>query len=282
MDILGKARRLESTIAAQARPGREGLRRLGEREPREPLEIVHAILDAVEREIQPGGRGTRVFPFNRIELRRSGAVARGARHGSKPCSPATRRCARILERLRSGRLPDSRPSCSSRLRRARPEDLGASREFDVAFGRVAEPIVKPAGGRFDTGSHRAQRCCAARPNGAPTRSLAPASTSADARGPRRPRNRLSGPTTSPSLKDRTGQPDRLPPPRAHRLRSAVRRLSAARRRQRARDRHRARWQNRGGAAGTRGVRLQSGDEIVLGEARLRVRFHRNDQLAPTT
>src|SRR5205085_8602064 len=35
---------------------------------REPLEIVHAIVDAVDREIQPSGRGKHVFPFNSIHV----------------------------------------------------------------------------------------------------------------------------------------------------------------------------------------------------------------------
>src|SRR5207342_1579944 len=65
MDVLGKARRLESTLAAKLDQAAKGLVRS---RPREPLEIVLAILDAVEQRIEPSGRGTRVFPFNRIEL----------------------------------------------------------------------------------------------------------------------------------------------------------------------------------------------------------------------
>jgi hypothetical protein len=55
MDLLSKARRLESTIAARLDEAAKGLARP---RPREPLEIVHAILDSVEQEIQPTGRGT--------------------------------------------------------------------------------------------------------------------------------------------------------------------------------------------------------------------------------
>src|SRR5207249_12159281 len=65
MDLLGKARRLESTIAARLDEAARGLVRS---RPREPLEIVHAILDALDQEVEPTGRGTRVFPFNRIEI----------------------------------------------------------------------------------------------------------------------------------------------------------------------------------------------------------------------
>jgi hypothetical protein len=65
MDLLGKARRLESTIARRFdRAARDAVGAGA----REPLEIAHLIVEAAEREIQPGGRGTRVFPFNRITL----------------------------------------------------------------------------------------------------------------------------------------------------------------------------------------------------------------------
>jgi hypothetical protein len=36
--------------------------------PREPLEIAHAVVEAVEREVQPSGRGRHLFPFNRIRV----------------------------------------------------------------------------------------------------------------------------------------------------------------------------------------------------------------------
>ncbi len=65
MDFLGRARRLESTIARRFdRAAREAVGAVA----REPLEIVHLVVEAVEHEIQPGGRGKRVFPFNSITL----------------------------------------------------------------------------------------------------------------------------------------------------------------------------------------------------------------------
>ena len=65
MDVLGKARRLESAIAARVDQVAKGLVRS---RTREPLEIVLAILDAFEQRIEPTGRGARVFPFNRVEV----------------------------------------------------------------------------------------------------------------------------------------------------------------------------------------------------------------------
>jgi hypothetical protein len=42
---------------------------------REPLEVVHAIVDAVEKEIQAGGRGRSIFPFTHIHITLGGADA---------------------------------------------------------------------------------------------------------------------------------------------------------------------------------------------------------------
>jgi FHA domain-containing protein len=65
IDLLGKARKLESTIARRFdRAAREAVGAAA----RDPLEIVHLVVEAVDREIQPGGRGRRVFPFNSITL----------------------------------------------------------------------------------------------------------------------------------------------------------------------------------------------------------------------
>jgi hypothetical protein len=65
VDILGTARRLESRIARTLDGAAERIAKTG---PLEPLEVMHAIVEAVEREVRPAGRGTHVFPFNRIKL----------------------------------------------------------------------------------------------------------------------------------------------------------------------------------------------------------------------
>lgn len=63
MDILSKARRLEHAISQTI----DGLsQRLTQSEQREPLAVMLAIVDEVEQETQQAGRGKRVFPFNRI------------------------------------------------------------------------------------------------------------------------------------------------------------------------------------------------------------------------
>lgn len=65
MDILAKARQLESRLARTVDRAAQQWSKSG---PRGPLEIVHGILEAVEDRIEPAGRGTHVFPFNRIKV----------------------------------------------------------------------------------------------------------------------------------------------------------------------------------------------------------------------
>lgn len=138
MSILEKARRLESRIAGRLDKAAKEFVRSGEREP---LEIVHAILDAVEREIQPAGRGKRVFPFNRIELSLV-APSREARGRLEAVfAGETPLPARIMERLQSAGCgtPDVVVAINYV---ARAQKTWRAREFDVAFARVEEPEVE--------------------------------------------------------------------------------------------------------------------------------------------
>src|SRR5690348_4673850 len=65
MDILAKARQLEAKLA---RTVDRAAARVAPAGGREPLEIAHAVVDAVEHEVQPAGRGRHLFPFNRIRV----------------------------------------------------------------------------------------------------------------------------------------------------------------------------------------------------------------------
>ena len=76
MDIAGKARKLERRISRTVDAAVEEF--MG-RSATAPLEIVHAVLDRAEHEIQEIGRGRRVFPFNRVRVL---VVAGPGRQGS--------------------------------------------------------------------------------------------------------------------------------------------------------------------------------------------------------
>jgi len=138
MDLLGKARRLESTIAARLDEAARGLVRS---RPREPLAIVHAILDALDQEVEPTGRGTRVFPFNRIEISvvAPSPEARGRLEAVFEGDTPLR--TRIVERLQSaGCSPTEVAVAIHYVDRA--EANWRAPEFDLQFARVAEPDVE--------------------------------------------------------------------------------------------------------------------------------------------
>src|SRR5436305_708789 len=137
MNVLGRARRFESTIAAKLD---DIARSMVRSRPREPLEIVLAILDAVEQRIEPTGRGARVFPCNRIELSDL-APSREARGrleavfaGDAPLRT------RILNRVQSaGCSPADVVVEIQYVDSAEPN--WSAPEFDLQFARVAEPEV---------------------------------------------------------------------------------------------------------------------------------------------
>jgi len=150
MDVLGKVRRLESTIAAKLDGAAKGFVRS---RAREPLEIVLAILEAVEQRIVPTGRGSRVFPFNRLELSVL-APSREARGRLEAVFAAdTPLRTKILNRIQSAGCPPADvvveiQYCDS------AEPTWSAPEFDLQFARVAEPEVdgrelEPQPGQID-------------------------------------------------------------------------------------------------------------------------------------
>ena len=65
MDILQKARNLEAKLAGRFD---RTVGALVGPATREPLEVVHEIVAAMQKEVQSSGRGRRVFPFNAITV----------------------------------------------------------------------------------------------------------------------------------------------------------------------------------------------------------------------
>jgi FHA domain-containing protein len=276
MDILGKARRLESRITARLDRAAKEFAGSG---AREPLEIVHAILDIVEREIQPGSRGTRVFPFNRIEIAVL-APSRDARgrleavFAGDPPLPA-----RIVERLQSGGCATAGLVVSIDYV-ARGQKNWRAREFDVVFGRVAESIVGQPGAdstpvrielsiargvaerrNYSFLAHRIDlgRCAEVRDS---RNRLVRTNQIAFTEGSGEVNQTVSRQHAHIAYDPRTGQ-FRLHDDGSGHGTGVVRDGRTV-------DVPR----------GSRGVRLQSGDEIVLGEARLRVKFNPNPASPP--
>jgi hypothetical protein len=135
MSVLHKARRLESTIAAKLDGAAKSMVRS---RPREPLEIVLAILDAVEQRIEPSGRGARVFPFNRIELwllapsREARGRLEAVLGGDTPLRT------RVLGRVRCAGCSPAEVVVEIQYVDRAAQHWSAP-EFDLQFARVVEP-----------------------------------------------------------------------------------------------------------------------------------------------
>jgi hypothetical protein len=134
MDIIQKARRLEGTIAQRLTLAARNLVRAGE--AREPLELMHAIVDAAEREIQAGGRGTRVFPFNTIDVSIVAPSAHDRARFDTVVNGGTALRDRIADRLQAASCAvDDLEVNTSYV--TRPQKHWHDPQFAVAFSRVA-------------------------------------------------------------------------------------------------------------------------------------------------
>jgi hypothetical protein len=132
MDLLGRARRLESTIARRFdRAARDAVGAV----TREPLEIVHLVVEAVEHEIQPGGRGKRMLPFNSITLSvlASSREERARFEAVLAGKPPFRE--RIVEHLRSKSCPTDDLTLNVAYVTRAPKDW-RDPQFNLAFARV--------------------------------------------------------------------------------------------------------------------------------------------------
>lgn len=98
MGILRKARSLETILARTLDDAAQKVVGTGQREP---LEILHAIVDAVEKEVQPAGRGAYVFPFNELQISVVGASREARARFEAVFSASPSLHDRIVERLRA-------------------------------------------------------------------------------------------------------------------------------------------------------------------------------------
>ncbi|MEP7310529.1 MAG: FHA domain-containing protein [Acidobacteriota bacterium] len=268
MDLLGKARKLESAIARRFDRAARDAVGAG---THEPLEIVHLVVEAAEREIQPGGRGKRVFPFNSITLSvlASSREARARFEAVSAGEPTLRD--RIIEHLRLKSCPIDDLTLNVAYVARAPKDWRYP-QFNLAFARVARAPTsdvphEPAVARLDltvvrgTAERKTYSFVAKRID------LGRCPEVRDAR------NRLirinhvafverSG-DVNQSVSRRHAHIAYEPTSGGYRLRDdgSVHGTSVV----------------RNGSTvvvpkGSLGVRLRTGDELVLGEARLRIRF----------
>ena len=272
MDLLQKARDIEARLSGRFDRTVGGLVRSG---TREPLEIVHEIVETAQKEVQSSGRGRRVFPFNAVIVTilassrdvRVRFEALLARDGS-----ALRE--RLLDRLASAGCSIDADDFELTVN----YDNKARRnwrtpEFDITFDRVtrterlaAEP--KPVLPRVEITVLNGS---------AEKRSYSLAATARIDIGRcvevRDSRHRLIR-TNHVAFAERSGDVNQTVSRRHAHISCEARSKSV-----RVHDdgsEHGTGIVRQGRSLpvprGSRGVRLESGDEIVLGEARVRVKF----------
>jgi hypothetical protein len=141
MDIAGKARKIERTLARTVDAAIGEL--VGRDEPA-PLEIVHAVLDRAEHQVQDVGRGRRIFPFNAVRVQVVAAAKdkeAKARFDAVVAGPPSLDD-RLRDRLRSAGCGDVHVVTDVVYVKQRGDDWDDPR-FHVAFDRVARAPVEP-------------------------------------------------------------------------------------------------------------------------------------------
>ena len=267
IDILGKARRLESSLAQSFD---DAARRFANPGERRPLELMTSIIEAVAARLEPAGRGTYVFPFNKIDI----AIAADGREAQSRFEavlqgrPTLQQ--RISERLRSAGCDVAGLAVELRfVRRADPEwgDSG----FHIEFDRVA---IAPEAAVEETPATEQMRLTvisgsAHKPAYAFALHRINLGRCAEVRDGHHRLIRtnhvafVDGVESNHSVSRRHAHIERAASTGHYRLcdDGSAHGTSIVRH-----------GKTIAVPTGARGVRLQSGDEIALGEARLRVRF----------
>lgn len=266
MDILSKARQLESKLARTVDRAAQQWSKSG---PRGPLEVLHGILEAVDERIEPAGRGTHVFPFNKLKVSILAVSPDARARFAGVLDGPPRLQERISKKLRDAGCAAASPQVRLAYV-AQADPAWTCPEFHVEFNRGPAHEPPP-------------------PETALVREIALAVTNGSAENPtyaltldrinlgrcpevRDRRNHLLR-TNHVVFTDAAGAINETVS-RAHahidRLVNGEYRLFDDR------SAHGTSIVRTGKTisvpAGSRGVRLQSGDEIVLGEARLQVKF----------
>ena len=129
--LVSRARTLESAIAARV-DGKA--REIAGSPARQPLELAHAIVDAVESEIQPAGRGQHAFPFTHVRVLLPATTTRAKALLEVACDGPPSLRDRIGERLRAVGISTPPPSVKLAFVAKAREDW-PHREFHIEFSR---------------------------------------------------------------------------------------------------------------------------------------------------
>ncbi len=262
--LVGKARQLESAIQTRIE-GRS--RSASTATARQPLEILHAIVHSVEQEIQPAGRGQVVFPYNQVRIWIAASSPRDRARLEAACEGPPSLDARIIDRLGAARCQPAELRVKTTFVGKRKDDW-LDRDFHIEYSRTgAAAVESPPQGRIDLTVLQGTAEKSSYSFGGGTVSIGRGTEVRDAR-------------------------DRLIRTNQITFVEAAGDINASVSRRHARIQHDPadgsfRLHDDGASQGTsiirdgravpvtraRGVRLRSGDVIVLGQARLRVRVH---------
>ena len=150
MEFWGSVRRLERTLSKTVD---DMVRRGPQPAAREPLAVMLAIVDAVEQQVQHAGRGRHVFPFNRLRVTIAAAGRDERAHFAAVFDEAPALDQRIAERLAACGCGAARLTTRIAFVAA-PAEGWTDPQFHLEFARVAaaaedEPAAAtPAGGRI--------------------------------------------------------------------------------------------------------------------------------------
>jgi hypothetical protein len=273
MNILHKVRQIESGLT---RAVEQKAREWSKSGAREPLEIAQAIVDTVAERLEPAPRGRYVFPFNRLHASIVAASRDDrARFAAVLDSEPTLR-ERIAARLRdAGCATDGIQIAVSYVPRS--SAAWSTPEYHVDFARVALPPVEAAPAQAPVAQEGARDLHITIVHGTaeqPTYVFAlPRVNLGRCAEVRDSLSRLIR-TNHVAFVDVAGNANHS----VSRRHAHIEYVAGARH-YRIRDDRSAQGTSimRDGRmvpvpAGSRGIRLESGDELVLGEARVRVRI----------
>jgi hypothetical protein len=269
MDLLRKAQHLETRIS---KAFDRAAHRVAGSEPLQPLEIVHRILDIVQSHVEPAGRGRRSFPFNRLRV----TLAATTRHDRARLDavlkgePSLRD--RIVQRLRTSGCDVTDLTITIAYAATHTEGW-THPQFHLEFDRVTQAARSAAAGVHGPGVELAvTRGVAEKRHYSLQSSRIDLGRRAEVRNSR---HRLIRTNHVAFLDDEQPDITNQSVSRCH-AHIAYDRVTSS---YRVHDDGSAHGTVvvRGGrsidvSSGSRGVRLMSGDELVLGEARLRVKI----------
>ena len=136
MDIRRKLQQIEARIGSTFD---RKVSELVQARTREPLEIVHAVVDRAAREVQSSGRGRRVFPFTALTLTVA-AASRDERARLEAVFEADPPLgARVIQRLRSDGCAVENFEVNVQFV-PRAQKNWEQPQYHVEFVRAAEPV----------------------------------------------------------------------------------------------------------------------------------------------